>query len=56
MTAQAAHLVDAVLPRVAVRQWVLGVPHRLRYLLAFDHLLCRAVLRAFIRVLLGFHQ
>jgi hypothetical protein len=26
MTAQAAQMVDAVLPRVAVRQWVLSVP------------------------------
>ena len=31
MTAQAAQLVDAVLPAVPVRQWVLTVPHRLRY-------------------------
>src|SRR5881409_3586214 len=41
MAAQAAHLVDAVLPRVAVRQWVLSLPHRLRYLLAWNHKLCR---------------
>ena len=26
MTERAAHLVDAVLPRVPVRQWVLTVP------------------------------
>jgi len=56
MTTQAAHLIDAVLPRVAVRQWVLSVPYRLRYLLAFDHRLCRAVLRVHVRVLLGFHR
>ncbi len=31
MAEQAAHLVDAVLPFVPVRQWVLTVPHRLRY-------------------------
>src|SRR5438128_5658333 len=35
MTEQAAHLVDEVLPRVPVRQWVLTMPHRLRYLLAW---------------------
>jgi len=35
MSEQAAHLVDEVLPRVPVRQWVLTVPHRLRYLLAW---------------------
>ena len=44
MAEQAAHLVDAVLPFVPVRQWVLTVPHRLRYRLAFDHALIRAVL------------
>src|SRR5439155_497358 len=43
MAEQAAHLVDDVLPFVPVRQWVLTVPHRLRYRLAFDHALCRAV-------------
>ncbi len=42
MTERAAHLVDAVLPRVPVRQWVLSLPHRLRYLLAWNHSLCRA--------------
>jgi len=31
MTERAAHLVDAVLPRVPVRQWVLTMPYRLRY-------------------------
>ncbi len=31
MTERAAHLVDAVLPWVPVRQWVLTAPHRLRY-------------------------
>jgi hypothetical protein len=36
MAEQAAHLVDAVLPWVPVRQWVPTVPHRLRYRLAFD--------------------
>jgi len=40
---QAAHLVDHVLPPVPVRQWVL-LPYRLRYLLAWNHGLCRAVL------------
>ena len=44
MTERAAHAVDAVLPRVPVRQWVLSLPHWLRYLLAWDHGLCRAVL------------
>jgi hypothetical protein len=36
MTERAAHLVDAVLPWVPVRQWVLTVPYRLRCRMAFD--------------------
>src|SRR5437899_2245918 len=44
MTERAAHLVENVLPRVPVRQWVLSLPHWLRYLLAWDHRLCRGVL------------
>ena len=55
MTERTAHLVDEVLPDVPVRQWVLSVPYRLRYLLAWDHDLCRAVAailsRAIFRVL-----
>jgi hypothetical protein len=39
---------------VPVRQWVLSLPHRLRYLLAWDHDLCRAVSGVAIRAVLGF--
>src|SRR6266478_5787270 len=53
MTERAAHLVDAVLPWVPVRQWVLTVPYRLRYQMAWNHGLSRAVLRVYTRVLLG---
>jgi hypothetical protein len=53
MTERAAHLVDEVLPRVPVRQWVLTVPYRLRYRMAFDHGLSRAVLGVYTRALLG---
>jgi hypothetical protein len=56
MTESAARLVDEVLPRVPVRQWVLSLPHRLRYLLAWDHTRARAVLGVSARVLLGFHR
>lgn len=56
MAAQAAQLVDRVLPAVPVRQWVLTVPHRLRYRLAFDHALARAVLRVFVRALLALYR
>jgi hypothetical protein len=56
MTECAARLVDGILPHVPVRQWVLSLPHRLRYLLAWDHDLCRAVLAVYARVLLSFHR
>jgi hypothetical protein len=36
MAERAASLVDEVLPRVPVRQWVLTLPYRLRYRLAWD--------------------
>jgi hypothetical protein len=52
MTERAAHLVDAVLPWVPVRQWVLTVPYRLRYQMAWNHGLSRAVLRVYTHVLL----
>ena len=68
MAERAAHLVDHVFPGVPVRQagvpaarllrggveWVLSLPHRIRYVLAWDHPLCRAVAGVFIRVVLGF--
>jgi hypothetical protein len=53
MAERAAHLVDHVFPHVPVRQWVLTVPHRLRYMLAWDHALSRAVVGVFIRAVLG---
>jgi hypothetical protein len=56
MAEQAAHLVDGVLGGLPVRQWVLTLPYRLRYALAWDHRLCRAVLRVFIRALLSFER
>src|SRR5438128_11005492 len=56
MAEQAAHLVDHVLPHVPVRQWVLTLPHRLRYLLAYTHALCRAVLGVAMRSVLGFYR
>lgn len=54
MAERAAHLVDHVFPRVPVRQWVLSLPHRLRYRLAWDHDLCRAVVGCALRAILGF--
>jgi hypothetical protein len=49
MADTAAHLVDRVLPQAPVRQWVLSLPHSLRYRLAFDAELCSAALNVFIR-------
>jgi hypothetical protein len=49
MSELAAHLVDRVIPRVPVRQWVLSLPFTLRYQLAFDAPLTAAVLDVFIR-------
>jgi hypothetical protein len=51
MTESAARLVDKVMPRVPVPQWVPSVPYRLRYLLAWDQALARAVLAVHVRVL-----
>jgi hypothetical protein len=53
MAERAAHLVDHVFPAVPVRQWVLTVPHRLRYVVAWDHALCRDVVGVFMRAVLG---
>ena len=53
MNERASDLVDHVLGGLPIRQYVLTVPHRLRYLMAFDHRLCRAVLAVFNRALLG---
>ena len=50
MAESAARLVDEMLPRAPVRQWVLSLPYRLRYLLAWDHGLARAVLGVYLRV------
>ena len=68
MTERAAHLVDHVFPPVPVRQagvpaarllrggveGVLSLPHRLRYVLAWNHDLCRAVVGVYVRTVLGF--
>ena len=56
MTERAARLVDEVLPWVPVRQWVLTMPYRLRYLLAWNHRLCRSVLSVYARALLEFYR
>ena len=49
MTERAAHLVDHVIPDVPIRQWVLTLPHRIRYALAWRHDLCKALVRVLLR-------
>jgi hypothetical protein len=49
MTERAAHLVDHVFPDVPVRQWVLSLPHRIRYVLAWRHDLVKGVVRVLLR-------
>jgi hypothetical protein len=53
MAERAAQLVDHVFPDVPVRQWVLSLPYRLRYRLAWDHDLCRALVVVYLRAVLG---
>ncbi len=56
MAEAAAHPVDHVFPEVPVRQWVISFPWRVRYLLAIDPRLARAMRRIFLRALLGFYS
>jgi len=51
MVETAAHLVDHVIPRVPMRQWVLTVPKRVRYFLQRNPKLFGGVLRVFMRAL-----
>jgi len=53
MSDTAAHLVERVIPDVPVRQWVLSLPHALRFKVAFDTELLGGVLRIFIRAVFG---
>jgi Transposase zinc-binding domain/Putative transposase len=56
MSELAAHLVERVLPRVPIRQWVCTVPVPVRDQLAFDAGLTRAVLRVFLRTVFGWQR
>ena len=51
MAQTAAHLVDNVIPRVPVRQWVLSLPTPLRLLLAAQPVLVTPVLQVMHRVI-----
>jgi hypothetical protein len=56
MVERSAHLVDAVLPHVPIRQWVLSLPHSLRYLFAFDHDMSKKALAIYARALMSFQR
>jgi hypothetical protein len=56
MAETAAHLVDGVLPDVPYRQWVLSLPHRVRFLCAYDHELCVGVRRIFAHAVSGHYR
>ena len=56
MSELAAHLVDRVIPHVPIRQWVFTVPVPVRYQLAFDAGLTRAVLRVFLRTVFNWQR
>ena len=49
MAERATHLLDHVFPDVPVRQWVLSLPYRIRYRLAWNHDVCRGVAAVFVR-------
>jgi hypothetical protein len=52
----AAHLVDRVIPRVPVRQFVVTFAPRVRYHLAADPRLASAALTQVLRVIFAFHR
>ena len=56
MVDTAAWLVDAVIPKVPVRQWVLSLPYRVRTLCAYDASACRLVCNVMIRAVSGFYE
>ena len=56
MAQTSANLLDHVLPRVPLRQFVLTVPFELRTRLAYDGALLGAVCRIFVDSLLGFYR
>jgi len=53
MVETAAHLVDSMIPHVPVRPWVLSLPMKARFLLAYDARLCREVKGLFVRIILS---
>jgi hypothetical protein len=56
MAETAANLMESVLPEAPLRQWVLTVPHAIRYRLAYDAKLLGKVVRAFLGAVLAFYK
>jgi Transposase zinc-binding domain/Putative transposase len=56
MAQTAAHLVEDVLPPVALRQWVLTFPYAWRKRLGYDAALLSALTGIFIKTVLGFYR
>jgi hypothetical protein len=56
MAEQAAHLVDHVIPKVHVRQWVLTLPYWLRYRVASDSKLFTDVIRVWIATVQAWYR
>jgi len=56
MNDTAAHLVDRVLPRLPMRQWVATFPRRVRWHLASDPKLAALALREVLRVIFAFQR
>jgi hypothetical protein len=56
MTETAARLVEHIVPRVPVRQWVLSFPPPLRYLLAYDADLLGEALSLFVASVFSFYR
>jgi hypothetical protein len=56
MVDTAAWLVDAVIPEVSVRQWVLSLPYRVRALCAYDPAACVLVRSVLVRAVAGFYE
>src|SRR5688572_21853890 len=56
MAQTACNLLDDVLPRVPLRQWVLTLPHELRQRIAYDRELLASMGRIFVSSVLGFYR
>lgn len=48
MAEETLQLTEHMVPEVPVRQWVLSLPYKIRYRLAYDKDACTIALRAFI--------